>query len=382
MPRCYYYLNMKHQLLLVLITIFSTLCLWLVFSSNILSVWGISLPRQGMGTIISNYDGPLYIVVAKTLYDFSQGNPFEFPLPNEYYAAHFPLYPLLIRTGSLFTSNSSSMIFVTLISSTLATFVFFRLSRKWLDGASAFWLTLVFLFVPARYFIVRSVGSPEPLFLLLIMLSVDAFAEKKYWRAGIWGALATLTKSPGILLFAAYCISLVVQCFRSQKKHEFTINWIGLALIPITLIGLFSFYLVRYGNFWTYFRSGDNIHLQLLPFRVFNSDQLWVGSFWLEDIIWIYALGLIGLTRLIEQKRYDFAVFVGVFLTSIFFVSHRDISRYALPIFPFILLSLGQIISRHRYRIIFLLLILPIFLYSVNFISHNTMPIADWHKLF
>lgn len=52
-----------------------------------------------MQYIYRNYDGPLYIVPAKTLYNpqMIKELGLELALSEKYFAAHLPLYPLLIR---------------------------------------------------------------------------------------------------------------------------------------------------------------------------------------------------------------------------------------------------------------------------------------------
>ncbi len=58
------------DLLLVLgLALVPTILVWLPFFLKIEKVWTILLGKDGMATIISNYDGPLYVVVAKTLYN-------------------------------------------------------------------------------------------------------------------------------------------------------------------------------------------------------------------------------------------------------------------------------------------------------------------------
>jgi len=368
----------KERALLAIISIVSTLGLWIVFNYFV-SFGGIKIPEGGMNNVFANYDGPLYIVVAKTWYDFSQGNRFEFPLPNEYYAAHFPLYPALISLFSWLTSSTWAMVLITLIGSVGSVWAFNELARKYIDRDKAFWLSLIFLFFPARYLTVRSIGSPEPLFIMFIILSLTTFVDKKYWLAGIFGALATLTKSPGILLFISYMVYALVTRTDPVKRFR---KYLPLLLIPLGLLGLFSVYKIQYGDFLAYFHSGDNIHLNWLPFQIFDSTQPWVGTFWLEEVIWIYAAGLFGLIRLARQKRYELAVFLGVFLTTIFFVSHRDVTRYALPMVPLILLALGEsLVLEKKFRWVYVVLLVPIFLYSLNFMANNVMPIADWGKL-
>lgn len=331
-----------------------------------------------MQTVMGNFDGPLYIVIAKTWYDFSQGNKFEFPLTDEYYAAHFPLYPGLIKLGSPMFTYPGAMLIVTLLGSVAAGVAFYYLAKEFMSEGNAFALALIFLFFPARYLVVRSIGSPEPWFLFFIIMSVKGFTEKKYWQAGLFGMLATMTKSPGILLLVSY---LVYMAWTKVDLARRLRAYIPLILIPAALLTVFGLYRLQYGDFWAYFHSGDNIHLEVLPFGVFNAGKDWVGSFWLEDVIWVYLMGLMGLFRLISQKRYEMASFVGVFLATILFVSHRDVSRYALPIVPFVLIAFADVLVKKEYRWVYWIILLPIFLYSVNFIANNSMQIADWGKL-
>ena len=111
---------------------------------------------------------------------------------------------------------------------------------------------------------------------------------------------------------------------------------------------------IQFGDFFAYLNSGDNIHLFFPPFQVFNYSAPWVGTFWLEEVVYIYLFGLLGLIKLVSKgkkgrgktKYQTMAWFTGVFLFSIFFVSHRDVARYALPVFPFVLLVIMSSITR------------------------------------
>ena len=148
-------------------------------------------------------------------------------------------------------------------------------------------------------------------------------------------------------------------------------------MIPAALVGLFYYYQIRTGDFLAYFHSGDNIHLQALPFRVFDSSQPWVGTFWLEDILWVYLVGGIGVIRAIRKNKI-FGTFGAVFYATILFVSHRDIARYSLPLVPVVLLGLSDVLEKKEVRWALGLLLVPAFFYTVNFLIHNQLPIADW----
>ena len=117
------------------------------------------------------------------------------------------------------------------------------------------------------------------------------------------------------------------------------------------------------------------------PFRIFNPDLTWVGTFWLEEIVWVYLLITMGLAYLIKQKETVLATFVGVFLTSLIFVAHRDIARYALPVVPFVFVAFNKFLSSTEFKWILLLLIVPVYLFSIVFIANNVTPISDWGPL-
>src|SRR3989339_763695 len=105
--------NIKRLIPFVLLAIIPTLLIWLPFALRLKSFWTIPLPEQGMATIVANFDGPLYLAVAKTFYDpQSLGDNYQFPLSHEYYSAHFPLFPMLIKVFSPILGHPYSMLFV------------------------------------------------------------------------------------------------------------------------------------------------------------------------------------------------------------------------------------------------------------------------------
>jgi len=370
------------------------LLIWIPFYLGIKSFWNIPLAKNGMATIIANYDGPLYLVVAKTLYDPSSiSQDFSFTLPPSYYAAHFPLFPLLIRSMAPIAGFPYAMLLTTLLSSILAIYFFYKLILKYTSKDNAWWLTFLFAIFPARWLISRSVGSPEPLFIASITASIFYFQSKRYWQAGLWGAIAQLTKSPAILLFVSYLVSLAIlhskdilkirinkqkKDFKERVGQVLVSGSYPIFLIPISLLGVFLLYKRQLGDFWAYFHSGDNIHLLFPPFQVFNPNQPWVGTFWLEEIIFVYLFGILTFLLLLKQKEYIIASFVGIFFFSLLFVAHRDLLRYSLPIYPFFYVAFGNYLVKKEFKIAVFFLIIPIYLFSLTFISQNIMPIADW----
>lgn len=379
--------RLKQVLIICLISLIPTALLWTPFVLRLKSFWSVPLPPKGMETVVSNYDGPLFLVVAKSMYDkeIIKGMT-NFPLPTEYYAAHLPLFPILIKPFAYFLGYPYAMLLVTSLSSILATFFFSKFISQYLNKKDSLWTTFVFSIFPARWLIVRSVGSSEPLFVAGIIASIYFFQQKKYLTSGIWGAVAMLTKSPGILLFAGllgYIVSKTIKRFTLNETNKSIkganlLKFTPILLIPLSALCLFVFYYIRTGDFWAYFHSGDNIHLFFPPFQVFNYSAPWVGTFWLEEITFIYLIGAIGVYKLIEKREKVLAWFVGLVFVSTLFVAHRDIMRYFLPAIPFLYVAFSDLITKKEFKIAFLIISVPIFLYSIAFISQNAMPVSNW----
>ena len=195
-----------------------------------------------------------------------------------------------------------------------------------------------------------------------------------YWWSALGAIVAVVTKSPGILLILAYGLWATEDYLKNKRweKRMYPVFLAGLALA-----GVFCFYKLQTGDFWAYFHSGDNIHLQILPFKVFDSNQPWVGNFWLEDVLWIYLAGAWGVLAVFRYNRV-WGWWGLVFYISLLFVSHRDISRYSLPLIPVVLIGVHKWLEKKETVYILAGLLLPAFLYTLNFVNHNFLPIANW----
>jgi hypothetical protein len=353
-----------------------------VLTSTVIA-WAPFIMKGEFSTIYKHFDGPLYIIPAKTGYNpttFKQIDR-EPTLPHNplYYAAHLPLYPFCIYLGSYVVGFLKSMLGVTVLSSILLAWLFYYILKKLNITKHPLLLTTFFLFLP-RFLVVRSVGSPESLFLLFIMSSLFFFEKKNYLFAGLLGGLATMTKTPGILLFPAYVLTLIEPSIFphiQNEKRRFDMRWVYLLLIPFGLLVVFGIYYIQYNDFFAYFHSGDNIHL-LFPYAVFNSSAPWVGTAWLEDILFYFALYISTVVVLWNSKHRSFFYFTLTFLTATLFVQHRDISRYSLPLWPMAVIAFEHIFTSKRALLVGGVLIFGIYMYTWNFLGSNVMPISEW----
>lgn len=390
----------KDILILVITTIILTIIVWLPHILKTSNFVGLNF-SEGFATIYRNFDGVEYIVIAKSLYQPDQIANFPQSLPANYYAAHFPLYALLILIFSPLLGLLKSMLFVSLISTIFSVIAFYYLIKDFKLSNSPLWLSLLFLILPARWLIVHSVGSSEPTFIFFIITSLYFFLKfeannfihlklknplPKKWLyihlAALFGLLAQLTRPPGVLLFISFGIYVLIFILIRNKqplkfKFKNLLTYHPLLLMPLGLLAIFSWYNFTYNDFFAYFNSGDNIHLSFPPFQVFNVNQFWVGDIWLEDIVYTFILGFLGGLYLLKQKLYPLAFFVLSYLTASIFIAHRDISRYTLPAFPFILIAFEKVLTSKEFKIALGVIILGIYLYAQNFLLQNTAPIPN-----
>lgn len=383
----------KDLILITLLALAINLLVWLPHILSLSQFWGLSF-KEGFSTIYRNFDGLEYVIIAKGWYQPSLIASLPQSAPAIYFASHFPFYSTLISLLAPLFGFLKSMLFVSLFFTVASTFAFYFLLKDFRLTKQPVFLSLLFLILPARWLIVHSVGSSEPVFIFLIIMALYFFL--KYERgeffhlhlkeplqrnsylflASIFGLLAQLTRPPGILLFIALVAYLLFKIVKTGFKKAY-FNYCILLLIPLGLLGVFSLYNFTYGDFFAYFHSGDNIHLTFPPFQVFNKGEFWVGDIWLEDIIYILILGFLGAVTLFKQKLYPLAFFVLTYLVASALVVHRDISRYILPVAPFILIAFEKVLTSKEFKIVLAIVAIGIYLYAQNFILANTAPFPN-----
>lgn len=381
--------TIKDLLIISTLTVTLTLLIWLPHILALPNFWGLTF-KEGFSTIYRNFDGLEYIVIAKTLYNPSAIGAIPQSLPANYYSAHFPGFSYLILIFAPFLGYLKSMLFISLSFTIFSALAFYFLVKDFKLTNHPLFLSLLFLILPARWVIVHSVGSAEPLFIFFVILSLYGFMKYEQitkanwlWLAAFAGVGAQLTRPPGILLALSYSLYIHYKAYLNSKtigwKKAIINHWkyFPLLLIPLTLFAVFYLFKISLNDFWAYFHSGDNIHLTFPPFQVFNKHQFWVGEIWLEDIIYILLLGFLGGVLLLKQKLYPLAFFVLTYLSASTLIAHRDINRYTLPIFPFLLIAFEKILTSREFKLILPIILIAIYLYSQNFLIENVAPIPN-----
>ncbi len=381
--------TIKDLTFLAVLTLTITALVWLPHILALPNFWGLSF-KEGFSVIYRNFDGLEYIVIAKSFYNPALIASLSQPQPVIYYASHFPGYAALIALLAPIIGFLKSMLFISLVSTVFSVWSFYLYVKKLKLTSQPLFLSTLFLVFPARWLIVHSVGSSEPLFIFLVISTLYFFVRFEQTQhfidiilSAIFGLLAQLTRPPGILLFISLLLYIHYKFYLQQRLVGFKKAWLDhlkfypMILTPLGLLGVFYLYGQNYSDFWAYFHSGDNIHLTFPPFQVFDKGQFWVGDIWLEDIVYIFILALLGGVMLWKKKLYTLAFFVLTYLSAATLVAHRDISRYILPVAPFVLIAFEKVLTSKEFKIILPIILLAIYLYTQNFLLINVAPVPN-----
>jgi hypothetical protein len=201
---------------------------------------------DGLLAPLARWDSVWYLGIAHSGYDGAS-------------TAFFPLYPLLVRAFAAGSSPGALLVagyFVSLTSLFGALYLMQRLVVLELGSAAlARTAVLMLALFPGALWL----GAPysESLYLLLSVGTFYAARSGRWWVAGALAALASASRSAGIVLV----VPLLILWWQSRPRRLRDLGWIALA--PLGL-GAYSLYLaVTMGDGFAY------LHLQQVWFRSF-----------------------------------------------------------------------------------------------------------------
>lgn len=323
-------------------------------------------------SVITRYwDGPNYIEVAKTLYNVPENHPFTpYKTTPAYFACHLPFYPLLIRIFS-FMTYPIAMIFVTLLTSALATIAFYYFLIEYNCVKNPFYSALISTFLPLRWLLYKSVGATEPLFILLILLSLIAYKRDKILLAMIFAGLSGITRITGILMGLVYFIEFV----RLKKFKLIPL----LSIIGLPLLLTFSFYHYMYGDFWAYFSWNSKL-IHSKPIDIYYS-YVGNGNSHAGELYFlfysIYGLGVLFLWQYPIIFTYSL-----IFYLFNLFVFHEDLSRYFLTITHFtFIVAYDKFLNTPQFKIVSAFILYMSIIYSSYLLPHNVVDVNVYKEL-
>ncbi|WCJ61125.1 mannosyltransferase family protein [Fontisphaera persica] len=199
-----------------------------------------SWPLEGGPTLASHFstwDAALYLKIAHGGYLAGTG-----------ICAFYPLWPGLIRLGSLFTGGDlfwSGLILANLFS-LLGLVQFYRLVGEQHGTSAARWALALLLVFPGAIFL--HLIYTEPLFLWLSVSCLRHLLRQQYLPAGLYAYFMPLTRAVGVFVLLVFFLQL----WRSRR------GWREYGYLLLPLGGYLSYFGVMWyltGNAWEGFAA-------------------------------------------------------------------------------------------------------------------------------
>ena len=181
----------------------------------------------------ANWDGAWYAEVA------AEGYGERAPAST----AFFPLYPLLLKLGTVVGGGPAPWgVGVSLLSTLFALFFVYRTAEKLYDARAARAAALCLAFFPTAFFL--NAVYTEALFLALTAGALwAALVRRDLLFAGLLGALAAATRNLGVLLL----VPLLFEWMRDRRELGLR-GILGVALVPAGLAAYAAYLWARFGD--------------------------------------------------------------------------------------------------------------------------------------
>jgi hypothetical protein len=358
----------KPYFTIFLIVILSIFLVWLPFIFRI-GPEKSEIKKLGFELVQRMYDGPLYAIVAKTLYRSDQINKLHTFDP-KYFAIHPPGYPLLIRIVSPIFGYLNGMLIVNVFGAVLLGWTLFYFFDNVLKISEPIYLVVLVLFTP-RMLISSVTGSSEIVFILCSILSVILMHKKKYTLASLPAFYASFTRMPGMLLGVAIVIYLVFKLKNFRENRAMVLPMIAsfAGFLAICL-----FYIRQYGDFFAYFNSSVVVQTGIIYSQFFVNAK-GIGDKYIEDILFYFGIGWHTLLGKFKTLPPFMSIYAWVMFVFVLTISHREMSRYVLPLIPFLISMQSDFLKKPLTKKVLLLLLPAVYLYIINFISNFAYPL-------
>lgn len=186
--------------------------------------------------------------------------------------AFFPLYPLMMRGLAHFIHHNYLIagLFISNVALLTLCIVLYQLVLEDFGQERASRTVLYISVFPTAFFLASAYN--ESLFLCLALLCFYQIRHGRWWMAGLFGILASLTRSAGLFLIIPFCYEYLQQ--HQFRLRNIRLDAVSMALIP-TGIALFALF--------CYMQFGDLLafsHVQSIPGWNRHLELPWIGMFW------------------------------------------------------------------------------------------------------
>jgi Gpi18-like mannosyltransferase len=313
----------------------------------------LNLPLNQIGdwlSIWNRWDAPRYLNIAQYGYQATGEDRVNI--------AFYPLFPWAIRLIALFTQNYVFSAWIASgISAIAAGILLEKLVRLDYPKSLARYAVWFFLIFPTSYFL--HIGYTESLFLALTFGCLLSARQNRWQLAGILGALASMTRINGTILFPTL---LVEACHQYWLTKRFQKQWLWISIVPLgfaiyILCNLFvtgnAFaFLIHQHDFWHKSGTFPWIGIQATIARIWEASPNYQQMVGIQELGFI-ALGLAGTIWSWLQLRPAYSIWMTgnwLLFTSTSFI--LSVPRYTLVLFPLYILFASQAQNRFWFTVI------------------------------
>ena len=261
--------------------------------------------------------------------------------PNDASAAFFPLYPLTVRAVAWVTPGDDLLaaLLVSNLAFLGALLALFALTAEAFGDRVARRAIVVAAIFPTAFFFLAP--YTESLFLLLSVLAFREARHDRWGRVAVFGALAALTRSVGILLIPALLLD-AIGLGRAGGPRALGARLAGAAAIALGPLSWFAWWGVAHGNWLAPLDAQADWGRELqLPWVSLGHavEFAWTyQSYWLLDLL-LVSLAVGGLAIALPALRPSEAVYGALSLLLPLVDPFADrpllsVPRFAVVVFP------------------------------------------------
>ena len=282
---------------------------------------------------VQSADGNWYLGIASSGYERKAFDDTDY-----HNWVFFPLYPVLLRSASWLTGELP-------VTGILLSHVFFFFALLFLHKtALAFGLdpsaanrTIFYLAIfPASYFF--SLPLTESLFLLLTVATFYWAKTDRWWLAGLCGALATATRSMGVVLMPALALMYIEQ-YRTLWPPRKAL--LAICLVPTGLLSFMIFLRAITGNALAFAGAlkawGRAPSFFLFPLLDYLLNPLDVVGPWNPNFLNFGAATMVLICGVVLLRRRLYSLACYTLLSELIALSTvmlQSQARYAMVVFP------------------------------------------------
>lgn len=261
--------------------------------------------------------------------------------PNDASAAFFPLYPLTVRavTWVLPGDDLVAALLVSNLAFLGALLALFALTAEAFGERAARRAIVVAAIFPTAFFFLAP--YTESLFLLLSILAFREARHDRWGRVAVFGALAALTRSVGVLLIPALLLDAIGRD-RAGGRRALGARLAGAAAIALGPLSWFAWWGVAHGNWLAPLDAQADWGRELqFPWVSLGHavEFAWTfHSYWLLDLL-LVSLSVAGLALALPALRPSEAVYGALSLLLPLMDPFADrpllsVPRFAVVVFP------------------------------------------------